>query len=347
MNLRQGSLWDFETCWFYVALIICGHLSQESFGYNLKKPSSNLLDQRKGPLLAYIITISSAAFQGFKEVWCDEIQGLKQCHQDFVSITWLFFSFFLPVLPSVWIICCCDKWRGFKQHTFMISWCLWGTADLGLWHQAFPTKTEAKMSSTTEVSSEGLTVEGPAAKLMWFLKNLVPGGWLDWEPCCQPSAEAILATWVSFLRAPHNMAASSIKASKEESASKAEISETQSWKWHTICWWLEASHRSHPCSGRKGYDGCDPQEPGVTRSHLWICPPQLHSQETLSTWWQSWLTAPSLHLPKESNSRDNSYLFPQHPCVYMYLTSWDSWLETVEINSGKLQHRRTSWKIVW
>lgn len=161
----------------------------------------------------------------------------------------------------------------------MISWCLWvrslGTADLGLGHQAFSTKAEAKMSSTTEVLTEVLTGEGSAAKLMWFLKNLAPGGWLDWEPCCQLSAKAILATWVSFLRSPHNMAASSIKASKGESPSKAEISETQSWKWRTICWWLEASHRSHPCSGRKGYGGCDSQEPGVTRSYLQICPPQL------------------------------------------------------------------------
>lgn len=82
----------------------------------------------------------------------------------------------------------------FKQHTCMISWCLWvwslGTANLGLWLQALPTKTKTKRSSSTEVSSEGLTGEGSAAKLMWFLKEVSSwcGGLLDREPCCQLSA---------------------------------------------------------------------------------------------------------------------------------------------------------------
>lgn len=45
-------------------------------------------------------------------------------------------------------------------------------ANLALWLQALPTKTETKRSGSTEVSSEGLPGAGSAAKLMWFLKEL-------------------------------------------------------------------------------------------------------------------------------------------------------------------------------
>ena len=65
-------------------------------------------------------------------------------HQDSVSVSRLLF---FPILAFVLVIYCCvtgcTKCRDFKLHTLMISLCLWvrrlGTADLGLWLQAFST----------------------------------------------------------------------------------------------------------------------------------------------------------------------------------------------------------------
>lgn len=184
-----------------MASVIFGHISRVYFAYNLKKSSISLFDQRKGPLLAYIVKISSGAFQGFKDFWCG-IQGLQHCHQGSVSVSWLYF---FPVLTSVLVIYCCvtnyNKCRGLKLHTLMISWYLCvrrlGTVDLGLWLQAFSTKTATKVSGSTEVSSEGLPWEGSAAKLLWFWKNSIPGGFLDWEPAVSCLAEASPATWIS------------------------------------------------------------------------------------------------------------------------------------------------------
>lgn len=197
-------------------------MSQDSFAYNGKKPHLNLFNQRKVSLLAYIIKIFSGAFQGSKDFSCG-IQGLKQCHQDSVSISWLYFCFLCWLHISHLLLY--DK-------LYQMS-CLKTTYTYDL--MVFVGQ-EVGHSWPGSLSSGFLNKDyNKSVRQHWgFIWKLAWG-----RTCCQPPVvlKELSSWWVIWLRAllsavrpleplhilAHSLAASFIRASEEEFTSKTEI----------------------------------------------------------------------------------------------------------------------------